>query len=66
MMMSRGVIRLASDFDTLVPNANRHRPFRCAHIAALPAKAGSLTAGQRRPVWKEPRYGFLDIHHRAG
>ena len=28
MMMSREAIRLASDFDTLVRNANRHRPFR--------------------------------------
>ena len=28
MMMSREAIRLAGDFDTLVPNANRHRPFR--------------------------------------
>jgi hypothetical protein len=27
---------------------------RCAHFAALPAKAGSVTVGQRRPVWKEP------------
>ncbi len=27
MMMSREASRLAGDFATLVPNANRHRPF---------------------------------------
>ena len=27
MMMSREASRLADDFGTLVPNANRHRPF---------------------------------------
>jgi hypothetical protein len=43
MMMSRAASRFAGGFDTLVPNANRHRPFGCDGQA--------LGAGAERPPW---------------
>ena len=49
------------------PAAARPDPCRqYAHIAAVPATAGSLTAGHGQPTWKDPRDDSRDLHHRAG
>jgi hypothetical protein len=80
MIMSQRASRLAGHSGTVAPNASRHRLFTAdgqapgtggappalAAFAAAPATAGSRTAGQNRPAWKEPRDGFPDLHHRAG
>ena len=46
MMMSREASRLADDFGTVVPTANRHRPFRFDE-QALGAGAGPAALAAR-------------------